>query len=405
MASHINRVRGGYGVMEGRQVTSGLLLTALMLLLPLAGCTGAFTTVTPTARLSVDVDMIDVGEAVNFDARASTSPDPTLIVDYRWDFGTSQRNTTQGYVSQVFDEPGRFEIRLTVINDVGGEDSDVVTIYVNEYPIAAVSGPTVVKTSTIVTMDGSTSSDPEGGILEYAWDLDWSVDSNADGNFQNDIDDTNESTSFFAERSQNRTGSLTVTDDRGAATTIVWELRILERTFNVTWRHQTMKVSWDGYLQQGESYEINHIPGEGGRILEFNGTLELERDFVPAGLPPEDNFSMMLQIPDSSWAAKTKTTQHNITEASTGSIEGTGLNPYSTEPQTFTADSEDELLATLLAEPGARFGQGDWIWTITADEADPDIPIDGVDPDEGNNWTLEVEFVVLIPIILEVGLL
>jgi len=28
-----------------------------------------------------------------------------------------------------------------------------------------------------------------------------------------------------------------------------------------------------------------------------------------------------------------------------------------------------------------------------------------VDPDEGNNWTLEVEFVVLIPIILEVGLL
>ena len=114
---------------------------------------------------------------------------------------------------------------------------------------------------------------------------------------------------------------------------------------------------------------------------------------------------MMLQIPDSSWAAKTKTTQHNITEASKGSIEGTGLNPYSTEPQTFTADSEDELLATLLAEPGARFGQGDWIWTITADEADPDIPIDGVDPDEGNNWTLEVEFVVLIPIILEVGLL
>ena len=280
-----------------------------------------------------------------------------------------------------------------------------MTIYVNEYPIAAVSGPTVVKTSTIVTMDGSTSSDPEGGVLEYAWDLDWSMDSDADGNFANDIDDTNDSVSFFADRSQNRTGSLTVTDDRGAATTIVWELRILERTFNVTWRHQTMKVSWDGYLQQGESYEINHIPGEGGRILEFNGTLELDRDFVPAGLPPEDNFSMMLQIPESSWAAKTKTAQHNITEASTGSIEGTGLNPYSTEPQTYTADSEDALLATLLAEPGARFGQGDWIWTITADEADPDLPIDGVDPDEGNNWTLEVEFVVLIPIILEVGLL
>ena len=53
--------------MEGRRVGQGLLLTVLMLMLPLAGCTSAFNTVTPTARLSVDVDMIDVGEAVNFD--------------------------------------------------------------------------------------------------------------------------------------------------------------------------------------------------------------------------------------------------------------------------------------------------------------------------------------------------
>ena len=127
--------------MEARKVARSFLLTVLMVMLPLAGCTSAFTTITPTARLSVDVDMIDVGEAVNFDARASTSPDPTLIVDYRWDFGASQRNTTQGYVSHIFDEPGRFEVKLTVINDVGGEDIDVVTIYVNEYPIAAVSGP------------------------------------------------------------------------------------------------------------------------------------------------------------------------------------------------------------------------------------------------------------------------
>ena len=73
-------------------------------------------------------------------------------------------------------------------------------------------------------------------------------------------------------------------------------------------------------------------------------------------------------------------------------------------PPATTADSPDALLETLLMEPGARFGQGEWIWTLTADEADPDL-IDQLDPDPGNDWNLEVEFIILIPVILEVGML
>jgi hypothetical protein len=38
---------------------------------------------------------------------------------------------------------------------------------------------------------------------------------------------------------------------------------------------------------------------------------------------------------------------------------------------------------------------------VTADQADPDI-IDEFDPDEGNDWVLEVEFVILTPRITEV---
>ncbi len=382
---------------------TGSLLIALLLSVSLAGCTGVLAPVSPTARLEVDVDSIHVGEAVNFDARSSTSPDPTLITSYLWDFGVAQRNSSNGYVSQVFNEPGRFEVELTVVNDVGGEDSISVSIYVNALPIAAISGPIAVKTGTIVSLDGSSSTDPENGVLQYKWDGDWSKDTNSDGNFQNDVDETNSTLSFLADSSGDIRGSLTVIDDKGATSTTTWEIRILERSFNVTWRQQTMTVSWDGYLEQGESYEISHVPSQGSRIFGFNGTLTLARDIVPAQWP-EDNFTMLVSVPDSGWNAKVETKQDSPTTNSTGSIERTDMNPFPNEPTTYTADSPDALLEQLLLEPGARFGQGEWIWKLTADQADPDL-IDQIDPDPGNDWELEVEFIILIPVILEVGTL
>ena len=382
---------------------TGSLLIALLLSVSLAGCTGVLAPVSPTARLEVDVDSIHVGEAVNFDARSSTSPDPTLITSYLWDFGVAQRNSSNGYVSQVFNEPGRFEVELTVVNDVGGEDSISVSIYVNALPIAAISGPIAVKTGTIVSLDGSSSTDPENGVLQYKWDGDWSKDTNSDGNFQNDVDETNSTLSFLADSSGDIRGSLTVIDDKGATSTTTWEIRILERSFNVTWRQQTMTVSWDGYLEQGESYEISHVPSQGSRIFGFNGTLTLARDIVPAQWP-EDNFTMLVSVPDSGWNAKVETKQDSPTTNSTGSIERTDMNPFPNEPTTYTADSPDALLEQLLLEPGARFGQGEWIWKLTADQADPDL-IDQIDPDPGNDWELEVEFIILVPVILEVGTL
>jgi hypothetical protein len=81
------------------------------------------------------------------------------------------------------------------------------------------------------------------------------------------------------------------------------------------------------------------------------------------------------------------------------------MNPYPASATTYDADSAEALLSRLLAEDGTRFGQGVWSWIIEAEQADPDIPIDGLDPDEGNDWELEVEFVMLIPSIHEVGLL
>ena len=39
---------------------------------------------------------------------------------------------------------------------------------------------------------------------------------------------------------------------------------------------------------------------------------------------------------------------------------------------------------------------------MTADQADPDFFVDEIDLDEGNDWQLEVEFIILVPRISEV---
>ena len=57
-----------------RSILACFLLASLLL----SGCTSVIGPPEPKARLSVDVDSIHAGEAVNFDARESSTPDTTV---------------------------------------------------------------------------------------------------------------------------------------------------------------------------------------------------------------------------------------------------------------------------------------------------------------------------------------
>jgi len=368
----------------------------------LSGCTNPIGPPEPTAVLTVDVDQINAGEPINFDARDSSTPEATIIIQFEWDFGDgSTSSTSQGLTNHVYDSPGSYEVTLTVENDQGGEDVARWTIHVNAFPVVDLLVQEMATVGESITLNGEGSYDPEGGILAWAWDLDLGDDSDGDGDPRNDVDSSLSSITMQLNESGEIEGSLTVIDDRGAVSSEAFLINVSTRIWQVTWEQKRVSVDWDGYLKQGESWYITHQPGIEARIMEVNATLTLSMDMLPQQLP-QDNFTLRLVVPQSGWDESSATSQENITKAPTAYIERDGMNPIPADSKIYRFDHADDLMLYLLDDPASRFGQGNWTWQVTADQADPDLLVDEIDPDDGNDWDLEVEFVILVPRISEV---
>jgi hypothetical protein len=70
----------------------------------------------------------------------------------------------------------------------------------------------------------------------------------------------------------------------------------------------------------------------------------------------------------------------------------------------FDSDSEEALLELLLMDSSARDGQGEWTWSVVAQQADPDPLFEGTpDPDPGNDWSLIVTVKVHMPELTEIA--
>tara|TARA_A100001035_G_C27783686_1_gene503142 strand:+ start:2600 stop:3763 length:1164 start_codon:yes stop_codon:yes gene_type:complete len=379
-----------------------LFIGALLLVQLLTGCTGVLeSTVEPRAALTATPTEIQQGEEVTFDARASDAIEG-VITEYNWDFGDGTEATTiTGFTSHQFLKSGQFNVRLTVTNDQGGTDSTTVLVRVNGAPQINLSIPEVVRSGDIILLDASNTVDPEGGPLKFMWDLNYLEDSDGDGDTRNDVDSTEDVVYLPTESSGTIMGALTVDDGVGGVVSEQFTIEIQPRRFKVTWIQNTLEWNYDEYLAQGDSWSDNMTPGLDVRIMAYDAVLELDQDLV---FPP-DNFTLSLNIVDDGHRKSAQTSPGNVTrnESTMAELNASKLNPAA-EEGVYDADSEEELMRSLLNEPGARFGQGEWVWTVVAQNADPDSIIPGApDPDAGNDWTLTIVITVLTPILTEVA--
>ncbi len=385
------------GSLQSLFMVSMLLFSSL-----LAGCTGALDfTVDPRANMTAYPLQIEEGEMVTFDARDSDAIEG-VITAFEWDFGDGQTSeTATGFTSHMYGMFGVYTVELTVVNDQGGRDSATTSVRVNGAPILNLTYPSSIRSGDSVLLDASRSIDPEGDQLEFAWDLHWGEDSDGDGDMRNDIDSTDSTVLLPTNRSGMIQGSLSATDSYGSEITQLFQLDIKSRKYEVSWESVEYEFSWDEYLEQGQRWEGNITPGTAGRIVAFDALLELQQDI----LAPQDNFSLTLLIVEDKYEKTAQTEGGNLTanESASAVLEANNMNP-SGEDGIYDSDSEDALMELLLDAVGARAGQGDWTWTVTAQQADPDPLFEGTpDPDPGNDWTLVVIVTVLVPKLTEIA--
>ncbi|WP_394553142.1 PKD domain-containing protein [Agromyces sp. MMS24-JH15] len=121
--------------------------------------------VLPTASFTANtVDLTST-----FDASASTDTDGTITA-YTWDFGDGTSGTGVT-ATHAYATAGTFVVTLTVKDDDAATATatrSVVTVTPNVLPTAAF---TANVSSQTVSFDASSSVDPDGAIVDYAWNF------------------------------------------------------------------------------------------------------------------------------------------------------------------------------------------------------------------------------------------
>ena len=127
----------------------------------------------PRAEVDASSENPTVGESVRFDAAGSDDPDGELVA-FRWFVDgdeVSDSPTSTARMTHTFTEGGRHTVGVLVVDDSDAADRAELSLEVNEPPVAAISlsgDPTVNES---VRLDASASSDPDGRIVRYAWDV------------------------------------------------------------------------------------------------------------------------------------------------------------------------------------------------------------------------------------------
>jgi PKD repeat protein len=236
----------------------------------------------PSASFTATPNPVLSGASTSFDASASKDPDGT-IAKYEWDLdgnGTYETNTgTTPTASASYATPGERTVGLRVTDNFGdtATASKAVTVE-NRAPTAAFSAtPNPVLSGTSTSFDANSSSDPDGTIAQYEWDL------NGDGTYETNTGATPTASNTFATPGEKTVG-LRVTDNNGATATTTRTLTVQNRPPNasITATPNPVVSGSNVTFDASGSKDPDGTIAEYNWDLDGNGTYETTGNGTPA---------------------------------------------------------------------------------------------------------------------------
>ncbi len=124
----------------------------------------------PLAKAGTNLS-IKFGENVTLDASKSTDSDGEIVA-YEWKEENKLLSNSSSFSKKDF-SVGKHTITLTVTDNDGATDKDIVTVTVakegNLAPIANAGADITITLGGTISLDASKSSDSDGEIVEYKW--------------------------------------------------------------------------------------------------------------------------------------------------------------------------------------------------------------------------------------------
>ena len=227
----------------------------------------------PTADFFFEPEEPIVGMLISFDGTGSFDFDG-IIVSYAWDLDEDGIiDSTDSIVQTTFQQPGTFDVALTVVDNTGNEDTIIYPVTVSgearidssssfQPPVADFSYmPAQPQTGETVLFNGTTSSDFDGIVMTYAWDFD------SDG----EVDATKSIASYVFPTSGTYNISLTITDDAGHSDSVIYSITVAGEPQEPVGPPAITQLPIASFL-------ISPGEPEPGDVIIFNGTSSLDLD-------------------------------------------------------------------------------------------------------------------------------
>jgi PKD repeat protein len=293
------------------------------------------TNSSPTASFTASPNPATTGQAVSFNASASSDPDGT-IAKYEWDLdgnGSYETDTgTTATTSKTYATAGPVTVGLRVTDNQGATATTTRSLSVNQGantpPSASfTAAPNPATTGQAVAFDASASADTDGAVARYEWDLD------GNGSYETDTGATKTTSKTYA-TSGSVTVGLRVTDNQGATATTTRALTVTNRaptasfTVSPSPAATRQSVTFDG----GASTDPDGTVAKYEWDLDGNGSYETNGGAVATTTKTFSTVGAVtigLRVTDDKGATATTTRSLTVQSAYANLVTGTaGLRGY-----------------------------------------------------------------------------